>query len=247
MTRIGVGHRPELALWIDSRPPEIGCLEIVAEHFADPKRFWRLRTIAETYPLSLHSLGLSLGTPGPLDHEALTRLVEIVAVAEPLWVSEHIGFCRTAEVDLGHFNPVSPTRESIRVIADHAREVVEACGRPLILENITANRTIPGELLETDFLNRLSEESGCGLLLDVTNLFVNARNFGFDPYTWLRDIDPHPCHQSVRQRPQLRLRPLHLASRHRSVSSSFTWSATPIGAIAGTTSMRRRSRTICGK
>ena len=191
MTRIGVGHRPELALWIDSRPPEIGCLEIVAEHFADPKRFWRLRTIAETYPLSLHSLGLSLGTPGPLDREALTRLVEIVAVAEPLWVSEHIGFCRTAEVDLGHFNPVSPTRESIRVIADHAREVVEACGRTLILENITANLTIPGELLETDFLNRLSEESGCGLLLDVTNLFVNARNFGFDPYTWLRDIDPH--------------------------------------------------------
>ena len=190
MTRIGVSHRPELALWLDSRPPEITCLEIVAEHFADPKRFWRLRRLTETYPLMLHSLGLSLGTPGPLDRNLLARFVDIVAVAEPLWVSEHIGFCRTAEVDLGHFNPVPPTRDSIRIIADHARAIVEACGRPLILENITTNMLIPGDLSDTEFLNRLSEESGCGLLLDVTNLFVNARNHGFDPLSWLHDIDP---------------------------------------------------------
>ena len=190
MLRVGVGHRLELAPWIDSCPPEVECLEIIAEHFADPKKRWRLRTLAGKYPVMLHSLGMSLGTPGPLDQDTLALLTDIVTDADPLWISEHIGFCRTEEVDLGHFNPVPPTPDSVHIMADHAREVAETCGRPLLLENITASLRIKGSLSETEFLNRLLEESGCGLLLDVTNLFVNSRNHGFDPHDWLRDIDP---------------------------------------------------------
>ena len=191
MTKVGVGHRTELAPWIDSCPPEIECLEITAEHFAEPKRRHRLRSLAQKYPVMLHSLGLSLGTPGPLDARLLQQFADIAADADPLWLSEHIGFCRADEIDLGHFNPVPPSPDTVRIMADHAREVVETCNRPLILENITANLRVKGSLSETEFLNRLSEESGCGLLLDVTNLFVNSRNHGFDPYAWFRDVDPH--------------------------------------------------------
>ena len=190
MTRTGVGHRQELLPWIDACPPEIDCLEIIAEHFTQPKSRERLRTLAKKYPLLVHSLGMSLGTPGPLDAERLARLAQVVADADPLWVSEHVGFCRTDEVELGHFNPVRPVPESVRIMADHAREMAEACGRPVLLENITTSLRIKGSLSETEFLNRLSEESGCGLLFDVTNLFVNSRNHGFDPRSWLRDIDP---------------------------------------------------------
>ncbi len=189
MTKVGVGHRIELAPWIDSGPPEIECLEITAEHFTEPKRRHRLRTLAQKYPVMLHSLGLSLGTPGPLDPAIVRQLADIAVDADPLWISDHIGFCRTDEVDLGHFNPVRPEPDTVRFMADHAREVAEACGRPMILENITADLQIHGSLSETEFLNRLSEESGCGLLLDVTNLFVNCRNRGIDPYAWFCDID----------------------------------------------------------
>jgi hypothetical protein len=76
------------------------------------------------------------------------------------------------------------------VLAEHAAEVMERCGRLLLLENITSHIRIRGHLSETDFLNKICERSGCGILLDVTNLFVNARNHGFDPRSWMRDLDP---------------------------------------------------------
>jgi uncharacterized protein (UPF0276 family) len=139
------------------------------------------------YPLMVHGLGLSLGTPGPLESERFER---VVRAADPLWISEHVAFTRTREVDLGHLNPVRPSRETLRVLADHARELSERCRKPLILENIASHLRIEGEMPETEFLNRLCAEADCGLLLDVTNLYVNSRNHGFDPARWLREIEP---------------------------------------------------------
>lgn len=68
--------------------------------------------------------------------------------------------------------------------------MAERCRTPLLLENIATHIQVEGEMAEPDFLNRLCDEAGCGLLLDVTNLFVNSRNHGFDPYAWLRELDP---------------------------------------------------------
>jgi len=187
---VGVGYRFELAPWIESGPAELDCVEITAENFSDSAARRRLGPLAARYPLMVHSLALSLGTPGPLEQDILGSLAEIARQASPLWISEHLGFCRTDEVELGHFNPVCPSRDTLGWLSDHVREVVEACGAPLILENITSELRVKGHLSETEFLNRLCEESGCGLLLDVTNLFVNSRNHGFDASGWLRDIDP---------------------------------------------------------
>lgn len=190
LPRVGLGWRSELAAWIDSQPAAIDCLEITADHFYRFTSAPLLRRLSRSTPLLVHGLSLSLGTPGPLDRGQLDSFASVVAEADPLWVSEHIGFSRTAEVDLGHFNPVCPNEETLFLFAEHARDVAERCGKPLILENISTHLRIRGTLAETEFLNRLSEESGCGLLLDVTNLYVNARNHGFDPYRWLADIDP---------------------------------------------------------
>lgn len=186
---IGVGYRRELADWIDSNPSEVGCLEIIAEHFFDGGED-RLRNLAARFPLCIHGLGLSLGTPGPLDRETLDYFVRVAELADARWVSEHVAFTRTAEVDLGHLNPVRADAETIAVIADHAREVAEACNRPLLLENITTDLRLPGSMPESEFLNRLCEAADCGLLLDVTNLYINAKNHGFDARQWLREIDP---------------------------------------------------------
>jgi uncharacterized protein (UPF0276 family) len=118
-----------------------------------------------------------------------------VKAANPEWISDHIAFTRTAEVDLGHLNPVPPTREMLRVIAGHAREVAERCGKPMLLENITSHVQLTGDLREADFLNGLCEQADCGLLLDVTNLFINSRNHGYDALEWLRQIEPRRIRQ----------------------------------------------------
>lgn len=186
---IGVGYRKPLAQWIQSRPPGIDCLEITAEHFFDGNADL-LPQLARDYHLFVHGLGLSLGTPGPLDQERLEKFAHVAALANAGWISEHVAFTRTAEVDLGHLNPVLPTRESLKIIAAHAREVSERCGKPIILENITSHIRLTGELSETDFLNELCREADCGLLLDVTNLFINSANHGFDPIQWLHELDP---------------------------------------------------------
>ena len=186
---VGVGFRYPLGAWIDSRLEEVECLEITAEHFFDggENLLGRLR---KAYPLYVHGLGLSLGTPGPLDRETLESFARVVEIADPEWISEHISFTRTQDVDLGHLNPLRPDKNNADLVADHAREVSERCGKPIILENITSHLKLQGELSETEFLNRLCEKADCGLILDVTNLYVNAKNHGFDPRSWLRDIEP---------------------------------------------------------
>ena len=189
MRWLGVGYRRQLAQWIATRPPEVECLEITAEHFFDQGETL-LRDLRKHYPLFVHGLGLSLGTPGPLDRRTLDRYARVVELADPEWISEHVSFSHTDEVDLGHLNPLAATRENLSIVADHACEVVERCGKRLILENITSHLQIEGEMSEPEFLNRLCEKSSCGLLLDVTNLYINSKNHGFDPHAWLHELDP---------------------------------------------------------
>lgn len=191
---IGLGYRHPLAEWISTCPPEVHCLEITAEHFFDQGQAG-LEWLIENYPLYVHGLGLSLGTPGPLDAETLDQFAQVVSIANPDWISEHVAFTRSAEVDLGHLNPVAPTEQSLQIIVDHARELMDRCQKPLILENVTSFLCLSGDLSEPEFLNRLCDEAECGLLLDVTNLLINARNHKFDELTWLQELDP----QHIRQ------------------------------------------------
>jgi len=186
---IGVGYRKELAGWIDSRPRGVECIEIMAEHFFHGGEE-RLAQLAKQFRLFVHGLGLSLGTPGALDTRTLDQFARVVRAADADWISDHIAFTRTAEADLGHLNPVPPSREVLRIVAEHACEVSARCGKPLILENITSHVRLTGDLSETDFLNELCECADCGLLLDVTNLFINSRNHRFDPLAWLHEIEP---------------------------------------------------------
>lgn len=189
MRWVGVGYRGPLTRWIASRPPELECLEITAEYFFDGGLDY-LQDLRRSYPIFVHGLGLSLGTPGPLDPKALARFAQVVDAADPEWVSEHIAFTRTAEVDLGHWNPVAPDEPTLAVLAEHAQQVAETCRKPLILENIASHVRPASEMTETEFLNRLCERADCGLLLDVTNLYINSKNHGFDPLEWLRRLNP---------------------------------------------------------
>lgn len=192
IVKVGVGYRKPLADWIATKP--VPCLEVTAEHFYG-RGEEKLAILANDFTLFVHGLGLSLGTPGPLDRERLKSFARVAQIARPAWISEHVSFTRTAEVDLGHLTPVRPTRAAAQIIADHAREVSDFCQRPMILENITSHLHLEGDLSETDFLNTVCEQAGCGLLLDVTNLFINSRNHNFDPVAWLRELEPRTIRQ----------------------------------------------------
>lgn len=187
--KVGVGYRREMSGWITAQPRGLDCLEITAEHFG-PGTEEHLASLRRRFPLYVHAIGLSLGTPGPLDRARVENYARVVRAANPDWISEHIAFTRTAEVDLGHLNPVQPTRESLRILAGHARELADRCGKPLLLENITSHVKLEGDLTETEFINELCARADCGVLLDVTNLFINSRNHGFDPLAWLHELEP---------------------------------------------------------
>lgn len=189
MTMVGVGFRWWLADWIAARPAEVECLEITAEHFYDGG-LDRLDDLRRHYPIFVHGLGLSLGTAGPLDEDNLERFAAVSDAAQPRWVSEHVAFSRTAEVDLGHLNPVLPNSETLDTLVEHVGELSRRCAKPVILENITTSLRVDGEFRETEFLNRLAEQAGCGLLLDVTNLWINSRNHGFESTGWLHELQP---------------------------------------------------------
>ena len=189
MRWLGMGYRAELRDWFLSSPPEIKSLEITAEHFFDGGDRV-LKKLADRYPLFVHGLGLSLGTPGPLCQKTLEQFARVAEIAQAKWVSEHVSFTRTDQVDLGHLNPVPHSRDSLETMVEHAIEVAQRCNRKLILENITSDLLIAGDMSETAYLNQLCERAGCGLLLDVTNLFINSKNHGYDPKKWLAEIEP---------------------------------------------------------
>lgn len=186
--QVGISYLPILASWVDSGPVEIDIIEVVAEQFYKGGQ-GRLRALARDHRLVLHTARLSLGTPGPFDRNELFWIAAAVDQANPLWLSEHLGFRRTAEVDLGFPNPLPLTRQSLDLMVQHAGELIEMFGRPLLIENIASPLRIGGTLSEPEFLNRLCEASGCGLLVDLTALAVNGRMHGFDPVRWLEEID----------------------------------------------------------
>ncbi len=186
---VGVGFRGPIADWVLSKPESIDCVEVTAEHFFDSGEDI-LRELSQSYPVYVHGLGLSLGTPDPLDSVALRRFCRVAEIADPDWISEHIAFTKSGDVELGHLNPVPCTARTLQTLVDHAREVMDLCQKPLILENITAFLPLPGEMSETEFINQLCDTSGVGLLLDVTNLLINSRNHNFDPAEWLRELNP---------------------------------------------------------
>jgi hypothetical protein len=173
--------------------PGVAFLEVHTENFfhdggSEPQVLGRLR---EDYPLSLHGVGLALGSVGPLDRNHLRRVAAAVRRFEPAAVSEHACW---GHVDGEHFNDLLPlpfTDEAVRHLAARVCELQDALGRRVLIENVSQYlRFRHSTLNEGEFLAALVAESGCGLLLDVNNLFVNSVNVGFDP---LATIDALPA------------------------------------------------------
>lgn len=173
------------------RLPPLGFFEIHAENYmgaGGPPHRW-LNAIRENYELSIHGVGLSLGSAGPLDPDHLTALAHLVDRYQPQWVSEHLAWCGIDGVFLNDLLPIPYTEASLTLFADHVDQTQERLGRRILIENPSASFAYANvEMTEPEFLSEVVRRTGCGLLLDVNNLFVSARNLGLDEYAYLEAL-----------------------------------------------------------
>jgi uncharacterized protein len=188
---VGVGFKAEHFGPIVETRPELGFFEVHAENYmgagGPPHR--RLDAIRERYPLSLHGVGLSIGSPGPLDRAHLQRLSAVARRFEPVLVSEHLAWSTHDGAFFNDLLPLPYTSETVGQVADHIDEVQSALGRTMLLENpSTYVGFVESTMAETDFLREIARRTGCGLLLDVNNVFVSATNQGYDPHRYLADF-----------------------------------------------------------
>ena len=181
------GHYREVVV----TAPKIGWLEVHSENYfgAGGAPLYYLDKVRVDYPLSLHGVGLSLGSADPLDQGHLTRLKALIERCQPGLVSEHLAWCSVGGRYLNDLLPVPYTEEVLVYLVGRVQRVQEYLGGRILIENVSSyleyrRSTIP----EWEFLAALARRAGCGLLLDINNIYVSACNHGFDPYAYLRAI-----------------------------------------------------------
>ncbi len=186
---IGLRH-PHLPAFLEGRPA-VAWLEVHSENFlaAGGPRREALRRIRADYPVSCHGVGLSLGSADGLDDTHLARLRDLFAEIEPGLISEHVAWS-VAEGDyLNDLLPLPYTREALEVLCRNVDRAQEAFGRRILVENpSTYLQFAAAEMSEPEFLSETVRRTGCGLLLDVNNVFVSAANHGFDPHAYLEAL-----------------------------------------------------------
>ena len=187
----GIGLRSPHVAQVRAERPPIAWFEVHSEnYFVDGgPALAALDAIRAQYPISLHGVGLSLGSADALDPVHLARLKRLVARIEPAAVSEHLCWGR---VDGRHLNDLLPlpfTDEALALVCDRVDAVQTALRRPLLVENISAYLRFESDAMaEWDFVAAVARRSGCRLLFDVNNVYVNAVNHGFDPRAYLDAI-----------------------------------------------------------
>lgn len=194
---VGIGFRSNFRSELFLNQDKVDFLEITADHYIDsnPQKLEELKLLKQHFPLIPHGLSLSLGSAEGVDEVYLEKFAELVEEVEPEWFSDHICFTKSGGVDIGHLSPVPFTNEAVNILVRNIKRVKTIIKTPLILENITYTFRYPNaEMDETEFLRRVLEETDCGLLLDVANLYINSTNHGFD---WRKFLDKLPAERIV--------------------------------------------------
>ncbi len=209
--RGGVGLKAEHYRTIIDASPDVGFFEVHAENYmgagGPPHRY--LSAIRERYPLSLHGVGLSIGADRPLDKDHIGRLRRLIQRYRPGLFSEHLAW---SSHDVGFLNdllPVPYTAETLNRVVEHIDQVQTALGCQMLLENpSTYIAFAESTYAETDFIAEVARRTGCGLLLDVNNVFVASTNQQWDPVAYIQGY------------PLARVREIHLAGNAREVDEA---------------------------
>lgn len=203
---VGIGFREAFRADLFLHQTAIDFLEITADHYFDASRrkLEELKLLKQHFVLIPHGLNLSLGSAEGIDESYLEKFAELIEKINPPWFSEHLCFTKSGGIEIGHLAPVPYTSEAVKIFVRNIERVKRLINVPLILENITYNVRFPSsEMTEAEFITKVLEETDCGLLLDVTNLYINSRNFNFD---WRKFLDALPIERIVQ---------LHFVGSHK--------------------------------
>ncbi|MCA8997526.1 MAG: DUF692 domain-containing protein [Planctomycetaceae bacterium] len=190
---LGVGLRSRHYAHILREEPAVDWFEIISENYMDSQGRPRyvLDQIAERYPIVMHGVSLSIGSADSLNWDYLDRLKKLAVGVNARWVSDHLCWTGIAGKNTHDLLPVPLTEETLSHVADRVRIVQDILERPLVLENPSSYVTFACSTMpEWEFLSRLCEQTDCGLLLDVNNVYVSAYNHDFDPEEYIDSV-PH--------------------------------------------------------
>ncbi len=186
--RGGVGLKPQHFQDVLTSAPAVGFFEVHAENYmvAGGPFHHYLGLIRERYPLSIHGVGLSIGGETPLDRAHLDRLAALLARYQPQSFSEHLAWASHGEVFLNDLLPAPFNAQTLNRVCDHIDQVQQHLGCRMLLENpATYVEFAASDMPETDFITQVLRRTGCGLLLDVNNVYVSCTNHHRDPYAYL--------------------------------------------------------------
>ncbi|WP_299849297.1 DUF692 domain-containing protein [uncultured Roseovarius sp.] len=184
----GVGYKPQHFSDILKDAAPVEWLEIHAENYMGDggRPIAQLRHLSELFAISVHGVGLSIGGECDLDTDHLARLKHICSWLQPASFSEHLAWSTHDSHFLNDLLPLPYTKATLNRVTDHIDQVQEVVGRQMLLENPSSYLAFDeSTYAETDFLDEVAKRTGCGLLLDVNNVFVSATNLKIDPYAYI--------------------------------------------------------------
>ncbi len=186
---IGLRFRHHNALVEDK--PDIGWIEVHPEnYFSGGKPRHYLTKARELYPLSLHAVGLSLGSIERVSKDHLADMKELIDIYEPFHISDHASWSMSGNAHLNDLMPLPYTQETLETLCRNINETQEYFGRQILVENPSSYIAFSyNEMSEYEFMNEAAKATGCKVLLDVNNIYVQAHNHGFDPYQYIDGID----------------------------------------------------------
>jgi uncharacterized protein (UPF0276 family) len=198
----GLGLRTDHYRDFVDAPQPVDWLEILSENYMVPggKPLHFLDRIRADYPMVMHGVSLSIASVDPLDAHYLRQLKTLAQRVQPAWISDHLCWTGVDHANLHDLLPLPLTEEALRHVAERVQRVQDFLGRRILLENVsTYVACADDEMTEWDFIAELSARADCWLLLDVNNVYVSARNHGFEARTYLDAM------------PAARVKQIHLA------------------------------------
>lgn len=191
---LGVGLRSTHYPYLMRNDPAVDWFEIISENYMNNFGYARhvLGHVASLRPVVMHGVSMSIGSSDPLNLDYLRSLKELADFVQPVWISDHLCWTGVAHINTHDLLPMPLTEESLRHVAERVSRVQDFLGRPLVLENPSTYMEFEASTLrEWEFLSELVRRTGCGLLLDVNNVFVSSHNHRFDPEVYIRSIPHH--------------------------------------------------------
>jgi len=186
--RAGVGYKPQHFQALIEAPGAVGWLEIHAENYMGDggRPLAQLRALSDRFAISVHGVGLSIGGEGALDEDHLARLKHLCDWLRPASFSEHLAWSTHGVAYFNDLLPLPYTAATLTRVCDHIDRVQEVLARPMLLENPSTYLAFTESTMdEVTFLSEIARRTGCGLLLDVNNVFVSATNQGWDPVAYV--------------------------------------------------------------